>query len=98
MGAGGIGGECRLRMLGRDREARVVLGQVDLLEEPVGRLDGGDAGERQLLGQAVLQRAEGALGAPPRLGRTGREVLAPELGERTADLSDIRGSPVAGRT
>ena len=59
MGAGEVRHERRLRLLGRDPEAGGVLGQVDLREEPVGRLDGGDAGERELLGQAVLQRAEG---------------------------------------
>jgi len=40
-----------------------VLGQVDLAQEPVGGLDGGDPGQRQLLGQAVLQGPEGALAA-----------------------------------
>jgi len=89
MGAGGIGDERRLGVLGRDREARVVLGQVDLREEPVGDLDGGDAGERELLGQAVLQGAERALRTPPRLGRVGRDVLDPELRERPADLGEL---------
>ena len=38
--------------------------QVDLGDEAVGRLDLGDAGQRQLLDQPVLQRAEGPLRAP----------------------------------
>ena len=76
-------------MLRRDRKARVVLGQVDLAQEPVGRLDGGDGGERELLGQAILESAERPLGAPPRLGRVGRDVLDPELDERPADLGEL---------
>ena len=39
----------------------VVLGQVDLAKEPVGGRDGGDPGQRELLRQAILQGAEGAL-------------------------------------
>jgi hypothetical protein len=41
------------------------------------------------LGQAVLQRAEGALGAAPRLGRVGRDVLDAELRERPPDLGRL---------
>ena len=52
-------------------------------------LDGGDAGERELLGQAVLEGAERALGTPPRFGRVGRDVLDAELGERPADLGHL---------
>ena len=47
--------------LGRHLEAGVVLGQIDLLEEAVGLLDPADAGEPELLGQALLQSAEHAL-------------------------------------
>jgi len=66
-----------------------VFGQVDLAQEPVGRLDGGDAGALELLGQAVLEGAERPLRAPPRLGRVGRDVLDPELDERPADLGEL---------
>jgi hypothetical protein len=54
-----------------------------LLDEPVGRLERGDAGQRELLGQAVLERAEGALGASPRLGgvRKGDDALKAQLDE-----------------
>ena len=89
MDAGGVGDERGRRLLGRDREAGVVLGQVDLAQEPVGGLDRGDAGELELLGQAVLEGAEGALGTPARLGRVGRDVLDPELAERPADLGGL---------
>jgi hypothetical protein len=39
-------------------EAGVVLRQVDVADESVGRLDVGDAGEPELLDQAILQRSE----------------------------------------
>ncbi len=82
MGAGAIGDEGRLGLRGRAREVRVVLGQVDLAQEPVGGLEGGDAGELELFGQAVLQRAEGALGSAACLRRVGRDVatFSPALG------------------
>ena len=50
VGAGAIGDEPGLRLLGRDREAGVMLGQVSHPDELVGGLDRGDAGERQLPG------------------------------------------------
>ncbi len=84
-----IGDEGPLRLLGHDREAGVVLGQIDLLEEPVGGLDGGDPGHRQLLGQAILEGAEGALGSAARFGRVGGDVLDAELRERAADLGRL---------
>jgi hypothetical protein len=84
-----VGDERTSRLLGRDREAAIVLRQVDLAQEAVRGLGRGDAGQRQLLGQTVLQGAEGALGAPPCLGRIGRNVLDAELGERPADLGRL---------
>jgi hypothetical protein len=48
MDAGAIGDESALRLLGRQREAGVVVRQVDLADEPVGGLDGGDAGRREI--------------------------------------------------
>ncbi len=63
MSAGAIGDEGRARLLRRHREAGVVLGHIDVPDEPVGGLDGGDPGQCELLGQAVLKRAEGALRA-----------------------------------
>jgi hypothetical protein len=74
---------------GRHREGRIVLGQIDLREEPVGGLDGGDGGERELLGQAVPEAAKRALRAAACFGRVGRDVLDPELGERAADLGRL---------
>src|SRR6202034_2148808 len=41
-----------------DGEAGVVGGQIALADEGVGRLDVGDAGEPELLAQAILQRPE----------------------------------------
>ena len=80
-----------------DGEAGVVAGQVVLLEDAVGGLDGGDAGEPQLLGQEVLQGAEGALAAPPRLRRISRDMLDAELGKGAPDLGqDAPGQLTAG--
>src|SRR5512132_1999560 len=74
------------RLPGGDRKAGVVGGRTDLAEEAVGLLDGGEPGERQLLRQVVLQRAKGTLAAPPRLRRTGRNVLDAGLRQRPAHL------------
>ena len=52
----------------------------------------GDAGERQLLGQAVLERAELALAAPARLGGIGGDVLDAEPRLRIAAAFE-RGNP-----
>ena len=65
MGASPVRDEGALRLLGRGREACVVVGEIDLAKKPVGGFDRGDAGERQLLAQAVLEGAEGALGTAP---------------------------------
>src|SRR3546814_7845704 len=52
--------------LGGHGEGGVVLRDVGLGEPAVGRRDGGDAGQRQLLGQPVLECAESALRAATR--------------------------------
>ena len=54
--------------LGRDGEAAVVVGQVALCDEAVGGLDPDDAGQRQLLDQAVPAERI----APVPVGRTVR--------------------------
>ena len=63
--------------------------QVDLPEEAVGLGHLGNAGEPEFLGQAFLQGPEHALGAPPGLGRIGRDQLDVELLKRTADLGRL---------
>ena len=88
-GRGRAGDEGRPRLLGRDGEAGVVRRQVDLGDEAVGGLDRGDAGQRQLLHQPILQGAEGALGAAARLRRIGGDVLDAELGQRPPDLGRL---------
>ncbi len=61
-----VGDEGRARLLGCHGERGVVLGQVNVADEPAGGLGRGDAGQRQLLGQAVLEGAERPLGAAAR--------------------------------
>ena len=70
-------GEARARLSRRDREARVVGGQVDVADEGVGRLDVGYAGELEFFRQPVLQRREGPLGAAARLRRERADMLDP---------------------
>ena len=83
--------EGRALKLGRDREAAVVVGQVGVLDEAVGGLDGGDAGEVEFLDQAVLEGAEGALRATPRLGGVGGDAPRAAAPWRP-------GPPAAGRS
>src|SRR3546814_9624585 len=83
-GAGAVGYEGRAGLLGGDGEAGIVRGDVDLGEPAVGRLDLPDAGQPELLGQAVLECAEGPLGETARPGRIGGDVLDAELGQRPA--------------
>ena len=59
----------------RNREAGVVGGHIDVFEEPVGGFQAGDAGQRQLLDQPVLQCLEQPLRTPARLRRIGRDML-----------------------
>ena len=56
-----------------------VGGQVDVADEGVGRRDGRDPGEAELLDQPVLKRAERPLRPAAGLRRIGRNVLDPEL-------------------
>ena len=96
--------EDRGRLLGRLGKTGIVLGQVGLAQEPVGGLDGGDPGQRQLLGQAILQGPEGALAAASGLRRAalqrdhrsrpwepaaGRDVADAKLLQRPAGLGQL---------
>ena len=71
---------------GRGGEAAVVVGQVGVCDEAVGGFDRRDPRQRQFLDEAVLEGAEGALGASAGLGRIGSDVLDAELMEGAADL------------
>src|SRR5258708_36673825 len=62
---------------------------MDVADEVVRLLQRRDAGEHQLLGQAVLQRPERPLGATARLGRIGRDVLDTQMLQRSADLRGL---------
>jgi hypothetical protein len=58
----------------------------EAFEKVVGGIDAVDAGERQLLRQAVLQGPEGALGAAASLRREAGDVLDAQVRQRPADL------------
>ena len=66
----GNGGEGRAFAGRRNRETGVVGGQADLAKEGVRRLDIGYAGKRERVDEPILQRPEGALRSPPRIGRS----------------------------
>ena len=85
-GFGAIRHEGTALLLRRDRKGRVVFGDIVLAQPTVGGLDIVDADEPQLLGQAILQRAEDALRAAPGLRRIGRDVLDAELRQGASDL------------
>ena len=87
-------------LLGLDREAGDCGRGVDVAKEQVGGLDRGDPGQRQLLGQTVLQRLKDPLRATPRLRRIGRDMLDAEMlrapgrpgsGGRAIDLAAASG-------
>ncbi len=61
--AGAVGDKSAARLLWGDREGGVVGRQIALPDPAIGRLEGGNAGQRHLLGQAVLERSEGPLGS-----------------------------------
>ena len=63
-----------------------MVGQVGVCDEAVGGFDRCDPRQRQFLDEAVLEGAEGALGAAAGLGRIGSDVLDAELMEGAADL------------
>ena len=86
-GAADIGQERRALLGGGDQEAGIEGGQEGVCDIAVGFVDGGDAGQAQLLGEAPLQGAEEALDAAPGLGRVGGNVRDAELAERPANLS-----------
>src|SRR5579863_1965858 len=90
--AAGPGHEGAAGLARLDGEALIVRRQVGLGDEPVGRLDGVDAGVGELLGQAALEGAEHALRAPACLGRIGGDMADAELSERPPDL----GGPFLG--
>jgi len=69
LGAGAIEQEAGAFLLGSNGEGGVVLPDVGLRDPAIGGLEGGDARQGQFLGQPVLQRAEGPLGAAPRSSR-----------------------------
>ena len=62
------GYEGAARLAGWNLETPIVGGQVAALQETIGRFHGADAGESQLLRQAVLQGAEQPLAATPGSG------------------------------
>ena len=75
--------------LGEYDRARFTLAEARAATA-VRRLDRLDPGQRQLLRQTVLQRAEQALRAPARLRRVGRDVLDAELLQGPPDLRQQR--------
>ena len=90
---GGEGGALAGR---RNGEAGVVLRQMDVADESVGRLDRRDPGALQCLHQAILKRLEGALRAPARLGRKSADRLDAQLRQRPADLGRTIAVDLAG--
>jgi len=70
----------------RDRKGSIAGRQIALGDPAVARRNRGDAGQGQLLGQAVLKGSEGALGTAARLGRRARDMANTELGQGAADL------------
>jgi hypothetical protein len=83
--AGAIGDEGAADLGRGDGEGGVVGRPIGLGEPTIGRRDRRDLSQGQLLRQAVLQGAEGALGTPARLGRIGRDVADAELRQRPPD-------------
>ena len=59
-GASDVRQEGRALLGGLDHELGIEGGQEALCDEAVGLFDGGDGGQAQLLGQALLQDGEGA--------------------------------------
>src|SRR3989449_5698984 len=73
----------------RPGELGVEAGEEALAQIAIGHGDGGDAGESQLVHEAALQGAIGALAAPARLWRIAQDVLDTKAGEGAADLSGM---------
>ena len=78
-----------------DGEARIMLRQIDLADESVGRLDVGYAGELELLDETILKRSERALRTAPGLRRIGPYMLDAQLRERPADLGRMTAIDLA---
>lgn len=78
---GGIGG--------RPGELRIEGRQEAVAQVPVGGADGGDPDEPELVHEAALQGAIGALTAPPGLGGIAQDVLDAEPGQGPADLGGM---------
>ena len=81
--------ERRSRLAGRPGELRVEGRQVHLPHIPVGRVDFRDPRRGQLLRQAPLVGAEGALRAAPRLRRIRRDHLDAEPRHRPSELRRV---------
>src|SRR5882672_8189774 len=71
-------------------EARIVVGDEALAQIAVGGGAGPDPGDPQLVDEAPLQRAVGALAPPAGLGREAHDMLDAEPGQGPADLSPLR--------
>src|SRR5260370_25031754 len=71
-------------------KARVVVRDEALAQIVVGRGERPDPGDPQLVDEAPLQRAVGALTAPAGLGREAHDVLDAAPGQGPADLSPRR--------
>jgi hypothetical protein len=89
---GAVGDESGSRLLGRHREGGIVGWQVALGDPAVGRRKADRAGQGQLLGQAILEGSESALGTAARFGRVRSNVADAKLGQRPANLSLNRGT------
>ena len=72
----------------RYRKASVVGRKKLLGEIPVGRCHRGDLGQGQLFGQPILEGAEDALGAAPRLRRIGGNQRDSQLLQRAMDRGE----------
>ena len=76
------------RVLGWDGEVGVVVGD-EARQEGIGRLDVGDAGQAQLLNQAVLEGLIGPFDPPLGLGRVGVDGLDVEGLEGAGELRQL---------
>src|SRR5258706_3518841 len=71
-------------------KARVVVRDEALAQIVVGRGERPDPGDPQLVDEAPLQRAVGALAAPTGLGREAHDVLDAKPSQGPADLGPLR--------
>ena len=75
-----------------DCKTSIVGGQENACDEVIGRFHADDAGQRELLRQSILKRAEDALTTAACLGRVGGDVLDAELRQRTPTCVKTRES------